>query len=110
MTYSNKFSSFLRLREKRLEGIGDPREAAPRTLAHFRPVAEAPKQQARRRRPLRSGHGVGESAQSARHAFARLLIEHLLDHLHHAVHLRAAADDDDAASDFLVQPDLLDVA
>src|SRR3954453_18286729 len=107
MTHSNKFSSFLRLREKRLEGIGDPRKAAPRTLAHFRAVAEAPKQQTRCRRPLRSGHGVGESAQSARHALARLLIEHLLDHLHHPVHLRATADDDNATADLFVQSDLL---
>ena len=70
----------------------------------------APQQQSRRGGPLRPGHGVGQTAQPARHPFARLLVEDLLDHLHHAVHLRAAADQHHAGADLFLQSHFLQIA
>src|SRR5712691_3963066 len=97
--------------EPRPHRIGHSGQTGSRAPPHSRfLILESPQQQPRGRGPLRSVNRVGESAQSARHALARALIKDLLDHLHHSVHLRAAADDDHAGADLLVETDLLDVA
>src|SRR5216684_7014256 len=108
MTYSNNIS--LGLREERPKSFGDPREPTPGAFPHPGAIAESPEQQTRRRRPLRSGHGVGETAETARHPLPGLLIEHLLDHFHHPIHLGAASDHNHPAADLFVETDLLDIA
>jgi len=57
--------------------------------------------------PTPDRHGIGQTAQAARDALARLLSKICSTMSTHAVHLRPAAHEDDAAADLLLQPHLL---